>query len=96
MKKFLFIISLIFILSPDLFAQEKKDTLFFTNGTRVIGILKKVKVGIVTFDPDWANDITVQLKRINTINAGREIYRVESTKKQVYFGVQCTTQCPDR
>jgi Protein of unknown function, DUF481 len=94
MKKFLFIISLIFILSPDLFAQEKKDTLFFTNGTRVIGILKKVKVGIVTFDPDWANDITVQLKRINTINAGREIYRVESTKKQVYFGVLMQDSVP--
>jgi hypothetical protein len=94
MKKILLIISLISIFLPDLFAQEKKDTLFFTNGTRVIGILKKIKVGVVTFDPDWANDITVQLKRINSINAGREIYRVESTRKEVYFGVLMQDSLP--
>jgi Protein of unknown function, DUF481 len=92
--KFLFPIIILFTLSPSLIAQTKKDTLFFTNGTRVIGILKKIKVGVVTFDPDWANDITVQLKRINAINAGREIYRVESTKKQVYFGVLTQDSIP--
>lgn len=94
MNKILAIISLLIVLSPALNAQVKKDTLFFTNGTQVIGILKKIKVGVVTFDPDWANDITVQLKRINTINAGREIYRVESTNKQVYFGVLMPDSIP--
>ncbi len=94
MKKLLSILVLSVILTPGLFAQVKKDTLFFTNGTIVVGILKKIKVGVVTFDPDWANDITVQLKRINTINAGREIYRVESTKKQVYFGVLMQDSIP--
>jgi hypothetical protein len=94
MNKVLSIISVIIALSPALHAQSKKDTLFFTNGTQVIGILKKIKVGVVTFDPDWANDITVQLKRINTINAGREIYRVESTNKQVYFGVLMPDSIP--
>ncbi|HSF45529.1 MAG TPA: DUF481 domain-containing protein [Chitinophagaceae bacterium] len=96
MNKALSIISLIIALSPALHAQSKKDTLFFTNGTQVIGILKKIKVGVVTFDPDWANDITVQLKRINTINAGREIYRVESTDKQVFFGVLMPDSLPHR
>ncbi|HLO79820.1 MAG TPA: DUF481 domain-containing protein [Chitinophagaceae bacterium] len=94
MKKILTLISVFVILSTDLTGQSKKDTLFFTNGTQVIGILKKIKVGVVTFDPDWANDITVQLKRINTINAGREIYRVESTRKEVYFGVLTQDSIP--
>jgi hypothetical protein len=94
MKKCLLIILLTALFSPSIYAQAKKDTLFFTNGTKVVGILKKIKVGVVTFDPDWANDITVQLKRINTINAGREIYRVESTKKHVYFGVLMQDSVP--
>lgn len=94
MNKIFAIISLLVVLSPALNAQSKKDTLFFTNGTQVIGILKKIKVGVATFDPDWANDITVQLKRINTINAGREIYRVESTGKKVFFGVLMPDSIP--
>lgn len=94
MKKYLLTILLTTLFSPTIYAQVTKDTLFFTNGTKVVGILKKIKVGVVTFDPDWANDITVQLKRINTINASREIYRVESTNKHVYFGVLMQDSVP--
>jgi hypothetical protein len=87
MKKILLIIFILFSITDNAFAQTRKDTIFFNNGTLVIGKLKKIKVGVVTFDPDDANDITVQLRKVRTIDATREIYRVESIKKAVLFGV---------
>jgi hypothetical protein len=88
MKNTLLILILFFVFPGFSIAQgQKKDTIFFNNGTIVIGKLKKIKVGVVTFDPDDANDITVQLRKVKAIAAVREIYRVESTKKEVYFGI---------
>jgi hypothetical protein len=87
MKKTLLIIFILCAVYNYAFAQTRNDTIFFNNGTRVIGKLKKIKVGVVTFDPDDANDITVQLRKVNAIDATREIYRVESIKKAVLFGV---------
>jgi hypothetical protein len=94
MRKILLAISFALVLSPEVCGQLKKDTVFFNNGTVVIGILLKIKVGVLTFDPDYAGDISVQLRNINTINAGREIYRVESVKKQVFFGVLMQDSVP--
>lgn len=66
--------------------QVIKDTLFFINGTIVIGEIKKVKLGTVTFDPDDANDITVQLRKLKTLSTGGRIFRVETVNHKVYFG----------
>ncbi len=66
--------------------QELKDTLFFNNGTVIVGKLKKVKMGVVTFDPDDANDITVQLRKLKSMSAVKSIFRIESTQDVVYFG----------
>jgi len=68
-------------------AQVVKDTLYFTNGTMVIGKLKKVKLGVVTFDPDYANDITVQLRKIKWIEARTKIFRIETIQDKLIFGV---------
>lgn len=87
MKKPLLIIFILCANYHYAFTQMQKDTLFFNNGTLVIGKLKKIKVGVVTFDPDDANDITVQLRKIKAIDATREIYRVESIKKAVLYGI---------
>jgi hypothetical protein len=95
MKKYLLVLGLLFT-GGCLFAQQKKDTLFFNNGTIVIGTLKKIRVGIVTFDPDDANDITVQLRKLKAICAQREIYRVESTENEVLFGVIVPGSIPGR
>lgn len=61
-------------------AQEKKDTIFLKNGTVVIGKLLKIKMGVMTFDPDDANDITVRLIKVKGIHASRKVFRVESKK----------------
>jgi hypothetical protein len=48
-------------------AQQPRDTIYFKNGTTVIGKIKKIKLGVMTFDPDDANDITIQLKNLRTM-----------------------------
>ena len=67
-------------------AQDLKDTIFFLNGTRVIGKIKSIKLGVMTFDPDDANDITVQLRKLRAIAAVRQVFRIETIHNQVYFG----------
>lgn len=67
-------------------SQKQKDTLFLSNGSVIIGELKKVKMGVVTFDPDDANDITVQLRKVNSIIGNSDVFRVESIRKAVSFG----------
>jgi hypothetical protein len=94
MKKTPLMLLFLFFAADCIFAQQKKDTIFFNNGTIVVGKLKKIKVGVVTFDPDDANDITVQLRKLKAIHAQREIYRVESTHKEVFFGILMPDSLP--
>ncbi len=96
MKKPLLIIFILCANFHYAFSQMKKDTLFFNNSTLIIGKLKKIKVGVVTFDPDDANDITVQLRKLKAIDATREIYRVESINKEVLYGVLKPDSLPRR
>ncbi|GAO40995.1 DUF481 domain-containing protein [Flavihumibacter petaseus] len=63
-----------------------KDTVYFTNGTKIIGEVKGIKVGVLTFDPDDANDITVQLRVIKTLAAISKVFRVETIDHRVFFG----------
>jgi len=67
-------------------AQVIKDTLFLINGSKIVGKIKKIKLGVITFDPDDANDITVQLKKLQTLAAVSKIFRIESIGHKVYFG----------
>lgn len=67
-------------------SQKLKDSIYFKNGTMIIGKLKKIKMGVVTFDPDDANDVTVQLRKIKSITGNSEIFRVETIRHGVFFG----------
>ena len=73
-------------ISGKLLSQNLKDTIFFRNGSIIIGEIKMIKLGVVTFDPDDANDITVQLIKLKTISAPGVIFRVENTAEHVYYG----------
>jgi hypothetical protein len=76
----------VLLLSMSVFSQGITDTLFFTNGSMVLGKLKKIKLGIVTFDPHDANDITVQLRKLRSIGGGSRIFRIEAVNEHLYFG----------
>lgn len=72
--------------ASQIFAQKLRDTIFFRNGTIVVGKIKNVKLGVVTFDPDDANDITVQLRKLKSMAATSTVFRIETTDHNVYFG----------
>ena len=67
-------------------SQSSKDTLYFLNGTKVIGEILNIKLGVISFDPDDANDITVQLRKLKSIAAVRTVFRIETTGQHVYYG----------
>lgn len=70
---------------PHAQGQVKRDTLFFNNGSMVIGKMKKISLGVITFDPDDANDITVQFHKLKSISTGYRYYRLEMVNKDVYY-----------
>src|SRR4051794_31264087 len=84
--KILILLFFLLILEENSFSQEQKDTIFFNNGTIIIGKIKKVKLGVITFDPDNANDITVQLRNLSAIAAVRDVFRIETINHTVYYG----------
>jgi hypothetical protein len=68
-------------------AIAQKDTLHFKNGTLVIGEVKRIQMGVITFDPDDANDITVQLRKLSSIHAAGRYFRIETVDLQTIFGM---------
>jgi hypothetical protein len=74
------------ILFEKSFTQKTQDTIFFKNGSMILGEVKLIKLGVISFDPEDANDITVQLIKLKTIMASGEIFRIETTDEQVYYG----------
>ena len=92
MKKYVLFYCLV-IITGTCFSQPKntanpqlKDTIYFNNSSKVIGKIKKVKLGVLTFDPDDAGDITVQLRNLSGIAAVRRIFRVETIDDGVFYG----------
>jgi Protein of unknown function, DUF481 len=85
MRKF-YLVPILLFNAINLFSQEPKDTLFFANGSMVIGEVKKIKLGVISFDPDDANDITVQLRNLKSLSAPNRIFRIETIHDVVYFG----------
>ena len=65
---------------------QTKDTLFFNNGSRLIGEIINIRLGVLTFDTDDANEVTVKLKNLRAISATSKIYRIETIQNKVYFG----------
>ena len=52
----------------------------------IIGEIKKIKLGVVTFDPDDANDITIQLRNLKTLSGVSKVFRIETIKGKVLYG----------
>jgi len=87
MKSILFLLVYILGITGLLHGQSTKDTLYFRNGSQVIGKVKRVQLGVITFDPDDANDITVQMRKLRAISATGREFRIETTDHQVIYGI---------
>lgn len=66
-------------------AQSLKDTLYFNNGSVIVGKVKSIALGMITFKPDDANEIRVQLRKLKTIHTMSRLYRLETVKHTVYY-----------
>ena len=85
MKKLICLLLLGFI-SANLLSQTLKDTLFFKNGSMILGEIKTIRLGVISFDPDDANDITVELRNLRTVTAPGVVFRIETTDDHVFYG----------
>jgi hypothetical protein len=65
---------------------QPRDTLYLKNGSIVVGEIDKVQLGVLIFDPDDANDITVQLRKIKSLHAVARDFRIETNDHQVFIG----------
>jgi len=91
MRKVALLLTFVTTLSGPLLAQSIKDTLYFKNGTIIIGEIKRVQLGVITFDPDDANDITVQLRKVKAISGKSREFRIETIDHQVLYGLMYPT-----
>lgn len=85
-----FLVMLLFSKAP---AQIlTRDTLFFKNGTKVIGKMKTMKLGMVKFDIDNITLASIQLRNIKTMTAITKIFRIETIRHDVYYGNLCASK----
>jgi hypothetical protein len=66
-------------------SQQLKDTVFFNNGSVVVGKVKTIALGIISFKPDDANEIKVQLRKLKTIFTTSRLYRLETIEHEIYY-----------
>jgi hypothetical protein len=66
---------------------QTKDTLFFINKSIIIGELKKIRLGEIEFDADGMGIVRIKYDKLKTMNAASHKYRVETTDKQLFYGL---------
>jgi Protein of unknown function, DUF481 len=66
-------------------SQHLKDTVFFNNGSVIVGKLKTIGLGIISFKPDDANEIKVQLRKLKTLYTTSRSYRLETVQHNIYY-----------
>ncbi len=85
----LWILTLLFLLiSFTTFAREnlQKDTIFLRNGEILIGDIKDMRLGMLSFDSKEVGLLDLKISRIKTINSSSDTLRIETSDKAIYFG----------
>jgi hypothetical protein len=75
---------LLLIVSFAVIAQEK-DTLYFRNGSILVGQLKSISFGKAVFDEDNMDILNVKVTKIRALKANSHIYRLETIGGKTYF-----------
>ncbi len=66
--------------------QVKKDTLFLYNGELLIGELKQIVRGRVTFDSDVLSLVSIKTIKIRTAHTTIATLRIQTTEKKILYG----------
>jgi hypothetical protein len=80
------LILLLLTIAGSSLAQTRKDTLFFNNNEILIGELKQVSRGVVSFDSDGVGLISIKAYKIRSIHTTIGTLRIETTAKQWLYG----------
>ncbi len=84
--KLLFLLFL--IASSTLFAKDglQKDTLYLKNGEMLIGDIKELRLGMLSFDSKDVGLVSLKISKIKTINSSSDTLRIETADKAIYYG----------
>lgn len=77
---------LIIVLSPLKILSQEKDSIFLKNGQVLIGELKSAQLGIITFDDDDLNTLSIKMYKINKLKATQSRFRIETKNNHIYYG----------
>ncbi len=64
----------------------QKDTLYLRNGEMLIGDIKELRIGMLTFDSKDVGLVSLKISKIKTINSYIDTLRIETSDKEVYYG----------
>jgi hypothetical protein len=68
------------------FAQQSRDTLFFANGEVLVGELKQMIEGKVSFDSDGVSYLTVKAYKLKGIHTTISVMRIQTVDRQWLYG----------
>lgn len=63
-----------------------QDTLYLNTGSVLVGKIKSLDLGVLTFDIKDAGIVSVQLEKINTLHAESKLLKVETMFRQKFVG----------
>ncbi|HEY6956316.1 MAG TPA: DUF481 domain-containing protein [Flavisolibacter sp.] len=64
---------------------QVKDTLYFRNGSILVGLLKSISLGKAVFDDDNMDILNIKLTKIRALVANTHIYRMETINGKTYY-----------
>ena len=76
---------LFWLIIPASGISQVKDTLFFFNGDILIGELKSISLGRVSFDDDNMDVLSIKVNKIKALKATTHIYRLETINGEIYY-----------
>src|SRR6478672_6369903 len=64
---------------------QVKDTLYFRNGSLLVGELKSISLGKAVFDEDNMDVLSIKMSQIRTLKAVTHIYRLETIEGEIFY-----------
>ncbi|MDR2921160.1 MAG: DUF481 domain-containing protein [Tannerella sp.] len=80
---FLFLLGSISVSASE---NSQRDTVYLRNGEIVIGEIKELRIGMLSFDSKDVGLISLKISKIKTINSSSDTLRIETANKEIYFG----------
>ncbi|PWU03033.1 MAG: hypothetical protein C5B52_04185 [Bacteroidetes bacterium] len=67
-------------------SAQQKDTIYLNTGQILIGIIKKMELGLLSFKDDDLLMLNIKVNKLKWISAGQHFFRIETANGQLYYG----------